>query len=476
MLKNKVVSLLKTFSRTDLHSFGKYLRSPFFNESESIIQLFEILSEMLRQNGSAVKQLSKQDVWKKLNGSLPYQDAPFRRLCSDLNKHAYSFLALQAFKQDEVLEQNTLLKSLDHTALEKHFTGVVRQIHSIQEKNGHRGMHFHFQNYLTEYSRHEHTETLKKKVTELPHLGQADYHLDCFYIAGKLRNYCDLLGYQTVFTIDTEIPLFPSFLEFVQQSLFLEEPVVKAFYLVAKMFLQPEEEAYFNQLKGLLKDTADKFSIDELKTLYTHLKNYSIHTKINTGQAAYFHQLFDVFGMQIDNGLILEDGIISPQNYKNIITVGLHIKAFDWVENFIQTYTDKLPKENQDNDFSYNLAKVYFHKEEYEKVIEQLREVEYKNLVYALGGKLMLLKTYFELKEYMALDSLLDSFRIYLRRNRLISRDVKQQYMNVLRFTKKLSNLAPHDRRSVDKIKSQIVNCKALAAKQWLLEKVADYE
>ena len=76
-------------------------------------------------------------------------------------------------------------------------------------------------------------------------------------------------------------------------------------------------------------------------------------------------------------------------------------------------------------------------------MIEQLQEVEYKNHVYALGGKLTLLKTYYELKEYIALDSLTDSFRIYIRRNKIISREVKQQYLNVLRFVKKLSSTIP---------------------------------
>ncbi|MEM8908188.1 MAG: hypothetical protein AAGD05_10120, partial [Bacteroidota bacterium] len=173
---------------------------------------------------------------------------------------------------------------------------------------------------------------------------------------------------------------------------------------------------------------------------------------------------------------IFVNGELAPGNYKNIITIGLMVREFDWAENFIQNYTHRLPKANQDNDRNYNLAKVYFFTGQYEKVIEQLREVEYKNLDYSLGGKLMLLKTYYELQEYRALDSMMDSFRIYLRRNRIISREVKQQYMNVLRFVKKLALTAPYDKKSIAKIKEQINNCKALADKQWILQKVAERE
>ena len=107
-------------------------------------------------------------------------------------------------------------------------------------------------------------------------------------------------------------------------------------------------------------------------------------------------------------------------------------------------------------------------------MIEQLREVEYQNLVYALGAKLMLLKTYYELKEFLALDSLIDSFRIYLRRNKLISADVKQQYLNVLRFVRKLSSVPPYNRNAINRIREQIDRCKALADKKWILEKLEE--
>ena len=242
------------------------------------------------------------------------------------------------------------------------------------------------------------------------------------------------------------------------------------------MLLDTEEEDFYHQLKNLLNQRFDEFAYDDLKALYIHLRNYCIDTKINTGRSDYFRELFDLYKDQVQSGIILEDDIITTQSYKNIITVALHSKEFDWVEKFIQKYTDKLPTESQDNDRNYNLAKVYFHQEQYTKVIEQLREVGYKNVIYSLGGKLMLLKTYFELKEFLALDSLVDSFRIYLRRSSKIPKDVKQQYMNVIRFTKRLSSVQPGNQAVLLKIKEQVINCKALAAKRWLIEKINEME
>ncbi len=478
MLSDKLVSLLFTFSKSKLNNFKKYLSSPFFNENQDLINLFNQINQQLQftnnNNGKGLPYLKKEEVWKKLFPKKKYADVQLRRLCSDLTKMAHGFLAYNQFKNTPFQEQTYLLSAINDPGLNKHFTGVVRQTRDMQEKVGFRDDDFHYNTFLIEQNCHKHLELLKKKPDDLENLENADYHLDCFYITKKLKNYCDFLGYKNILSFDTQVQLFPSFLELIKDSEYRKEASVNAYYLVAQMLLHPDDETYAEALKQLLFEQSDKFSQDELKQLYIHLKNYYITIKINAGRHEYYTNLFEIFKMQINQGSILDNELITAQNYKNIISVGLHLKQFDWVEDFIQNYTDKLPKENQDNNLKYNLAKVYFYKEEYYKVIEQLQEVEYKTLIHSLGGKLMLLKTYYELKEVMALDSLIDSFSIYLRRNRLISKEVKQQYMNVLRFTKKLSNIPEYDKNAVEKIKIQINNCKALASKNWLLEKVQE--
>ena len=477
MLSEKLTSLLFSFSKPNLNSFKKYISSPFFNENPDLVHLFEIVYHHISQsnnNGVEKPELKKEAVWKTLFPHKKYADVQLRRLCSDLTKMAHSFLAYKQFKNTPFQEQTYLLSAINEPSLNKHFTGIVRQTRDLQEKVGFRDDEFHYNTFLIEQNCHKHLELLKKKPDNLDNLENSDYHLDCFYITKKLKNYCDFLGYKNILSLDMQVQLFPSFLDLIKNSDYRKEPSVNAYYLVAQMLLNPEDESYAEALKQLLFKQNDKFSYEELKLLYIHLKNYYVTIKINAGRHEYYNNLFEILKMQIDQGNVLHNGFITAQSYKNIISVGLHLQQFDWVEEFIQTYTDKLPKENQDNNLKYNLAKVYFYKEEYHEVIEQLREVEYKTLAHSIGGKLMLLKTYFELKETMALDSLIDSFSIYLRRNRLISKDVKQQVMNVLRFTKKLANIPEYDKNAIEKIEIQINNCKALAAKNWLLEKVEE--
>ena len=477
MISPKLIVLLQSFTKYDLNAFDKFIHSPFHNENQDMIRLFEIIHPIIRQNSSIKKEndlLSKDKIWIKLFNDRKYHDEQMRRICSDLLKKCYSFLIYKNISSSELDEIIHLLPAINTPDLEKHFTGVIRQAFHIQKKSSLKNADHHFFQNQLEENQFTFLEKTSIRSSDFTTLENADYHLDCYYIIKKLKHYCDSLAYKNIFAVEPNIHLFPSFLEYIERSEFINEPCVRTYLLIVKMLLFPEEEIHFKNVKQLLNKQYNCFTFKELNTIYIYLKNYCIDTKINNGQSQYFWELFDVFKTLIEKEIIFIEGNLDPQDYKNIIAVGCHIKEFDWTENFIQTYTVRLPKKSQDNDLSYNLAAVYFHKEDYPKVIEQLREVEYKNLSYIMGGRLMLLKTYYEQKEFKALDSLLDSYSIYLRRNKLISKEVRQQLMNGIRFTRKLISVAPYDKKRIEKIKEQITNCKALAAKKWLLEKVEE--
>ena len=105
------------------------------------------------------------------------------------------------------------------------------------------------------------------------------------------------------------------------------------------MLLHPENETFFQNTKKVLEKNYQSFTIQELNTIYIYLKNYCIDTKINNGKSEYFQELFDIFKTLLEKEINFVDGMLDPRDYKNIITVGLHIKEFDWTENFIQNYT-----------------------------------------------------------------------------------------------------------------------------------------
>jgi len=474
MTESKVILLLQTFTKANLSAFHKYLQSPFFNENVDMLKLFKILLPTIKDTQSKAKRLGKTEVWVKLfSKQTPYNDLKMRRLNSELNRLAQLFLAYQAYQNDPLVEQSYMVKSLNNPKLQKHFDGAIRQARAMEAKLGLKNDNYHFIEFQIQYSRLLFQEKTRKLVDGFEHLEKADYHLDCYYYSKKLKHYCDAIGYKSFLSQQPNINIDFKLVDFLNNSTYKEEPIIKAFLITFKMLTDEHAEPYFAELKEFVINAKSYFSKKDLTTLFVHLQHYCIYEQINKGNTQYFHELFDIQKFLLLEELIIDDGVLDPQYYKNITTVGVYVKEFEWVEQFIQRYTEMLPAQNQENALNYNLAKLYLHQHKYDAVIDQLREVEFKNYVYALGGKMMLVKTYLELDEDLALDNLIDSFRIYIRRNKLISNTLKTQYLNDLRFIKKLSTLAPYDKDGLVKLEAQIQKCKAMVDKKWILEKIA---
>ena len=109
-------------------------------------------------------------------------------------------------------------------------------------------------------------------------------------------------------------------------------------------------------------------------------------------------------------------------------------------------------------------------------MIEYLRDVEYSDVVYALGAKSMLLRTYYEQGEYMALDSLIDSFRIFLRRNKVISKNLKREYINFVNLVKRLTSITANDTKAIADLHRRVSQTSYSMPKNWLLKKIAEIE
>jgi len=103
-----------------------------------------------------------------------------------------------------------------------------------------------------------------------------------------------------------------------------------------------------------------------------------------------------------------------------------------------------------------------------------LQEVQYNDIFYQLDAKTTLLKTYYELGEWQPLYSLKDSFRILLRRKRLITPQQKANYLNLLNFSMRVFRIDVKDTFKLKKLKQEIMAANNVADKSWLVEKIVE--
>ena len=174
------------------------------------------------------------------------------------------------------------------------------------------------------------------------------------------------------------------------------------------------------------------------------------------------------------NEIIIAEGKLPEWFFKNIAMIGLRLKEYDWIEKFIFDYQHFLPEDVRQNAVTFNLAQLYFYQKKYDKVIEQLRNVEYEDIIYNFNSKTLLIATYFEMEEIDVLYSLMDTFRTFLNRRKDVPEQRRKLYINLIKFTKKLTNISPKNKKALLDLKQEVLETKNVASMNWLLEKIDD--
>jgi hypothetical protein len=475
MLSDKLVTLLRTFEKVDLNRLRKLVASPYFNDEPDALRLFDICHAALKKSPEALSKLTKEQVWKKLCPALPYDDAHLRRMTSDLNQLAIKFRALEQREREPLEDWLFEQKALEAAGLDKHLAGIERQITRHIEHSTARNTEFYHLAFRYHWNIFNRSYRVVAATDYMAKLLPANKALESFYVTQKLKMYVAWLSYRQFRSTDKVLPLPPGFWENIDQEGFSDIPMIGIYRQVVQILTEPDDESLFEGLLTDLERMGNALAPEDYRECCYIAQNYCA-LKINQGKSEYYGKAFVIFKTMVERDVLLEEGQLAEGVYKNIITTGLRADAFVWVENFIEEYSWYLPPAIRENARTFNLANLYSHLKQYNRALEVLRNVEYSDVTYALGAKTILLRIYYEQNEYLALDSLIDSFRIYLRRNKQISKNLQKEYNNFLNLVKKLTTLRVGDKKALSEFRTKVVATSYNTPKKWLLAKILELE
>lgn len=473
MLSDKLSSLLTNFSKVERNRFRKYLRSPYLNDQPDAARLFDLIDTAIRKDAAA--SLTKEVSWDSLYPDKKFDAAHLRRLSSDLTQLTLRFMVAEARSSDPLSEALALQKTLEKPQFKKQLAGVERQLLRLLAETEGQSTRF----FLAQFRMHHHIFSRASKVVGTigygDKLDKADFNLECFYLIQKLKYHVAWLQFSGIRATEKTVPLIPGFWDYLESDRFKTVPLIVVYRLIAKCFSEQTEETHFSELLKHLDKYAANLTKENLQECYRMAQNYCA-LKINQGRTDYYLIFFDIQKKVVQLDILLENGELSEAVFKNMITIGLRVGEFNWTEQFIHEYFPYLPAKIRENARTFNLANLYSHQKKHDKVIEMLSNVEYSDIVYTLGAKLILLRTYYESKEYMALDSLMDSFRIFIRRNKQMSKNLKREYINFLNFLSKLAGFDGRQTNNLSLLRTRINETQHVTSKKWLLEKIDERE
>jgi len=464
MLKSRLLTVFTALNAAEKASLRKFVSSPYHNNREDVIVLLGFLMKNY-QNPKALEKSIAFDVVFPL--AAKYDDFKIRQAMTFLLRLMEQFLIFERIKSQPIRQKIILTEIYREKKLPRLFQKTVQKAEKLLEQNPLRNAQYYesaFQIQLEHYA----MTSEEKRVAPL-NLQRMNDLLDIRFIAEKLRRTCLTIAHKNVSNFNYEIEWLSEIEEIIRRKELLSIPVIAIYYYTFKS-LAEEDASHFKELKKHLFQHSNLFSRVELRDLFILTINYCIK-KINNDQVKFLQESFDLYQAGLEYDVFLQDGYLSRFTYKNIVTIGLKLGEFQIVENFIHSYKNQLAPKYREGNFSYNLALFYYSQKEYQSAMQLLLQVEYDDLFLNLDSKNMLMKMYFELKEFDALESLLGSMQNNLLRKKAIGYH-KDNYRNIIHFTKKLLKLNPFNVTQKAKLRLEIEQSQPLTERKWLLEQL----
>jgi hypothetical protein len=304
--------------------------------------------------------------------------------------------------------------------------------------------------------------------SKAPNIESWSKSIDEQFLLQKLQVMAAAKSYQAFVKVNFNIHLQE---EVLQEASHDDRPtLIKAYLLTHKLQNNAEALEDFFALKKLIQNHLSDIAVNEAREICTLARNFCIR-RINKADGQFYREIFQIYQLELKHHILLEQGELSPASYKNIVSTALYLDEYKWLESFINEYTPHLPKDHREPQYIFNLARLRFKQQQFQEVISLLSKVEYTDLLLTNSIKAMLCKAYYELDEYNALDSLLDSFRIFIRRKGTMAYHQKV-YLNFIKFLRKIMNMNPSDKAGKEKLQAELLATKDIIDQDWLMDKL----
>lgn len=482
MHHSKLIKALFKLPHASLKRFHEFVYSPYFNKHEGVRQVVDIVLEI--HPNTEHHMLSKDKLFVALFPGEEY--APQK--VSDVFTYCYrcleQFFTYQTYESHPDQQNIHLLSSFRKLGMEHQFekTFVKTLSNTSSTALPTNNLHLHYYHLQSEQNLYQLglDDRTKDKSIE-----QVDQQLDFFYLTTKLRLACEMMNRQNIVKEDFDIHFVDHLQTMIAErpQIVEQQPAIAIYSSIWLTLTDANNTAHYYNLIQLLDEHYPSIYIDELRNMYDYAQNYCIK-KINTGQQQFLQEIFELYNTLLERNIIFIEGELSQWDYKNMVTVGTRLKEYARTEGLIHQYKERLPEADRTNAFNYNLANFYYSKKEFNKALELLRDVQYTDVYYSLGARSLLLKVYYEAEEYDPLYSLFDSFKIYLKRNGQVSEYQYYAHMNLVRLTKRITdlrlklNVSSQEvlERELKKLKDRMETYKEVTNAQWVLQEIAALE
>lgn len=479
MHNTKLVKVLRTFSKSELKEFEKFISSPFFNKGRNYIPFLNELKKFYPKFDD--EKMTQEFIYSMMYPNKKFNKQIVWNLTSGMMNMIEDFLMVTSMKQDKFTGHYALAKEYYVRKLPKYLLKTINEMEGKLDLIGIENDYFLHKMQLEYLNKsYNYMQDTQHLVPE--HILKEGEYSVLYFLHNMSGYIVDMRSSFLYFNAAYEINMPYEFLknidinkivDFVKKNSYRYSWIMEMYYLRMMLILDFDNDGHFYKLKQLLIENGNRFKPELKFNWIISLSNYCI-MKINKG-IDFRKQLFEMNELNLKTGIVYPGRYFLKTLFLQILRSALAVDEVQWSKNFIQEYVPKLKPSYQKPMHAFSNALLFFKLREYDKVIENLSKVEFVDARDKIDARIVYLKTYYELNEIETVISLIDSTKHFVSKNTAFTEISKENFIKSVNYLNRLINARmKNDSETIDLMLIALKNEKGLVLRSWLEEKISE--
>jgi len=480
MKRTKLVEILKTFTPNEVKEFEKFVASPIFSRTRDLNSFYRTMRQYYPNFDDP--NLTYEKVFRKLFPKGRFNKLKsenlLRVMSAELVKLAEEYLLYTSFKSNRIRNKVLLLDLLIDRKLDKSFAKLFYDTMKDISEWKKDLTSFHFVDLY-----HLYMMDVKNKFSHNVSdsgLIEGQIYLLCFFFVCA-ANFIDNSLKRTISfnrNIDDDLILqfaksfdLEKFIPYLENKTGIsknDKDILDLYFYEFAYSLDNNNADILKKLEAKFYKCKQMLRYDHKHSIYAIIHNYyglqNDAEKLNIMYKNILHDMEQSQESESDMSMML---------FRLILLNLVELKQLKEVKSFLNEYTDKLNSEKRNSFYNFGLALIELRRNNFEKSLEILSNVEliFVSLHYDVRHLYLIL--YYELDYTDEAYSLLDSYQHFLKRNKSVSDQMRDNSRKFVDYYKKLLRVKiAKTYGDVYAIEKSIKLEKGFSFKFWLNEKI----
>jgi hypothetical protein len=484
MQNTKIISFLRHLSRKEFREFGKFVNSPFHNNRNDVIRFYDLLKLYYPDFGS--DELSNKNLFGKMYPSKKYDPNSIVLLSSYLFNLGKEYMAINNLRENNFYFMYHYLKGFDSHFADDLFEKEYRNTEDFLCNEKLSNDLFRYKSMLELLKIHFNLKRNRQENTCSSTICYGDYSIN-FFLVDLAETYHGLIANKYSFNYDfsgSEVIHFinnfnlESFFKILEAGNIPKYNYIAFYYYLLMSNHYPENESYFLKLKEYSFRDFDNLNDAEKFSRFNYLIDYCIN-KMESGHLDFLHESFNLYAEAIEKKLFHDSRGFGMIFFRNFVTIGLAAKEYDYIEKFISEYGKEIPDDMKNDLLELSYAMLNYEKKNYDKAIENISKISNMVPLFRLSTKFLQTKIYYDTNQFDTFFALIDTYKHYLKYEKIIPKRTKELHSAFLNYVSKLAKMKSSGvNDDLFELRKELNENKKIDFRHrlWLIEKAGELE